>query len=64
MEQLQTDLEVWLAKYNEQRAHSGRYCYGKTAIQTFREPLHIAVDKTISASGISDSQQPVLSTVR
>lgn len=28
VEELQTDLEAWLAKYyNEQRPHSGRYCY-------------------------------------
>jgi len=61
VEELQTDLDAWLAKYNEQRPHSGRYCYGKTPMQTFRETLHIAVDKTIRASEPSDSQQPILS---
>ncbi|MBC6408361.1 MAG: transposase [Rhodobacteraceae bacterium] len=30
VEELQTDLDVWLAKYNAQRPHSGRYCHGKT----------------------------------
>ena len=62
VEELQTDLDVWLAKYNEQRPHSGRYCYGKTPMQTFRETLNIAVDKTIRACEPSDSRQPILST--
>ena len=64
VEELQTDLDVWLAKYNEQRPHSGRYCYGKTPMQTFRETLHIAVDKTIRGSDQSDGQQPILCAVR
>ena len=54
LEELQTDLDEWLAKYNEHRPHSGRYCYGKTPMQTFRETLHIAVEKTIQ-SDVSDS---------
>lgn len=54
LEELQTDLDEWLAKYNEHRPHSGRYCYGKTPMQTFRETLHIAVEKTIQ-SDLSDS---------
>ena len=62
VEELQVDLDAWLAKYNEQRPHSGRYCYGKTPMQTFRETVHIARDKTIRASETSDSQQPILST--
>ena len=61
VEKLQTDLDAWLAKYNEQRPHSGRYCYGKTPMQTFRETLHIAVEKTIKTHDPSDSAQPILS---
>ena len=30
VEEMQTDLDAWLARYNEQRQHSGRHCYGKT----------------------------------
>ena len=62
VEELQTDLDYWLAKYNEQRPHSGRYCYGKTPMQTFRETVHIAVEKTIRTPELSDSNQPALST--
>ncbi len=62
VEELQVDLDAWPARYNEQRPHSGRYCYGKTPMQSFRETLHIARDKTIMASDPSDSRQPILST--
>ena len=61
VEELQTDLDAWLAKYNEQRSHSGRYYYGKTPMQTFRETLHVAVEKTIKTHDPSDSAQPILS---
>ena len=30
LEELQVDLDAWLEKYNRERPHSGRYCYGKT----------------------------------
>jgi hypothetical protein len=55
VEELQTDLDLWLNKYNQQRPHSGKYCYGKTPMQTFRETQHIAVEKTIPAPQLSDS---------
>ena len=61
VEELQTDLDAWLTRYNEQRPHSGRYCYGKTPMQTFRETLHIAVEKTIKTHDKSDSAKTILS---
>ena len=48
IEQLQADLDEWLRYYNEERPHSGRYCYGcagKTPMQTFREAKHLADEK-------------------
>lgn len=33
--ELQTDLEEWLHSYNEERVHQGRWCYGRTPMQTF-----------------------------
>ena len=47
IDELQADVEVWLNEYNEQRPHSGEYCYGKTPLQTFLEALHIAKQKMI-----------------
>jgi hypothetical protein len=35
LDELQTDLNAWLTWYNAERIHAGRYCYGKTSLQTF-----------------------------
>jgi transposase InsO family protein len=47
IEQLQADLDEWLRHYNEERPHSGRYCYGKTPMETFREAKHLADEKML-----------------
>ncbi len=39
---LQADLDTWLVHYNNQRTHSGRFCYGKTPIDTFSQSKHLA----------------------
>jgi transposase InsO family protein len=44
---LQQDLDTWMAYYNNERPHSGRYCYGKTPMQTFRESLTLARQKML-----------------
>lgn len=43
--ELQTDLDSWLHYYNFERTHSGRYCFGKTPIQTFREARTLVKQK-------------------
>src|SRR5919106_2260943 len=35
IEALQRDLDAWLGEYNERRPHQGRWCFGKTPMQTF-----------------------------
>lgn len=45
--ELQEDLDLWLKDYNEQRTHSGKYCYGKTPMQTFEETKHLAQEKML-----------------
>src|SRR6185437_9735607 len=47
IEQMQQDLDQWLRYYNEERTHSGKYCYGKTPIQTFIDSVHLAKEKRI-----------------
>ena len=47
LETLQADLDDWIQYYNEQRPHSGRYCYGKTPMQTFIESLTLAKEKLL-----------------
>ena len=54
IEELQTDVDFWLMKYNNERPHSGKYCYGKTPMQTFNETLHIAKEKSISEQYVED----------
>lgn len=48
LELLQQDLNEWLEYYNHQRPHSGRYCYGKTPMETFDESLPLAKQKMLS----------------
>ncbi len=48
--QLQADLDSWMTSYNEQRPHQGRWCYGKTPMQTFFDSKTIAREKTLSAA--------------
>lgn len=46
LEELQQDVDLWLFNYNNHRSHSGKYCYGKTPMQTFLDSKHIAVEKS------------------
>jgi transposase InsO family protein len=47
--ELQADLDQWMRSYNEVRPHQGRWCYGKTPIQTFDDTLPLAKEKMIAA---------------
>ncbi len=47
IEELQQDLDVWIDQYNHDRPHSGKYCFGKTPIQTWEESLHLAKEKLL-----------------
>jgi len=56
LEELQTDLDEWMRRYNKFRPHSGKYCYGKTPLQTFLDSKHIALDKNCDSLAVqSDS---------
>jgi len=46
VQELQKDVDLWLFEYNNHRAHSGKYCYGKTPMQTFLDSKHIAIEKS------------------
>lgn len=47
IEELQTDLDQWLHTYNYDRTHSGKYCFGKTPMQTFHDSKHLAQEKRL-----------------
>jgi len=47
--ELQADLDEWIRGYNEARPHQGRWCFGKTPMQTFLDAIPIAKEKMIAA---------------
>ena len=49
LEQLQADLDDWMEYYNNERTHSGRYCYGKTPMQTFVDSKSLALAKQLNS---------------
>jgi hypothetical protein len=49
IDELQADLDLWIAEYNERRPHQGRWCFGKTPMQTFLDALPLAKEKLMAA---------------
>ena len=47
LDALQTDVDEWVRHYNEARTHSGKYCFGKTPMQTFVDSKHLAINKQL-----------------
>lgn len=54
IEELQEDVEKWVKEYNEERPHSGKYCYGKTPWQTFQESKHLAQAKMLDEMNLTE----------
>ena len=54
IEELQKDLDSWLEEYNNKRTHSGKYCYGKTPMQTFLESKHLAFEKMLDKQHLTE----------
>lgn len=48
LDELQRDLDIWIKQYNEQRTHTGKYCFGKTPMQTFQDTLPLAKEKQLN----------------
>jgi transposase InsO family protein len=49
IDELQADLDVWIAEYNEARPNQGRWCFGKTPMQTFLDAMPMTKEKMIAA---------------
>jgi hypothetical protein len=45
------DLDEWIEEYNEARPHQGRWCFGKTPMQTFLDAMPMTKEKMIAANG-------------
>lgn len=50
LEELQADLDAYLEHYNWERPHQGRWCYGKTPMQTFLDSVPLAKEKMLAAA--------------
>lgn len=64
LEELQRDVDEWITFYNRERPHTGRYCYGKTPMQTWRDSLHLAkakqLDQYVEEKGTNQTQPDTL----
>ncbi|RKK01153.1 IS481 family transposase, partial [Pseudoroseomonas wenyumeiae] len=49
IDELQRDRDAWLAEHNEARSHQGRWCYGKTPMQTFLAASPLVQEQTLQA---------------
>jgi hypothetical protein len=47
IEEMQVDLDLWINQYNHERTHSGKYCFGKTPMETFMSSKNLATQKRI-----------------
>jgi len=55
LDELQADLDNWLDEYNQSRPHSGKYCFGKTPMQTFLDSLPLAKEKVLNKTAQTNS---------
>jgi winged helix-turn helix protein/integrase-like protein len=77
IDELQADLDVWIHEYDGARPHQGRWCFGKTPMQTFRtrqclalRVFHFAASRgRVTLRGIprnevrQDFEQPVVAQI-
>ena len=57
LDELQDDLDTWLLEYNENRPHSGKYCFGKTPLATFTDSIPLAKEKMLNLNLQTENQQ-------
>ena len=48
LDELQNDLDVWIAHYNNERTHQGKMCCGRTPMATFEDGKRISREKSIA----------------
>jgi hypothetical protein len=60
---LQADLDSWIQYYNTERPHSGRYCYGKTPMQTFTDSIPLDKEKMIDQLFNPINPEQLLNTI-
>lgn len=65
VEELQTDLDLWLTSYNHRRTNQGKNCKGRTPMQTFIKDKYLAIEKNLTAKELdkSDSENTIVTDV-
>jgi len=62
LDELQVDADDWIRMYNEERTHSGKYCYGKTPMTTFIGARGLVeskmLDRSLAGSAVSQTAGP------
>jgi hypothetical protein len=48
LEELQSDLDVWIDSYNHERTHQGKMCCGRTPMATFEDGKRICREKSLN----------------
>lgn len=59
IEALQEDVDAWVTSYNTERTQSGKYCYGKTPMQTFLDSVTLAQAKRLDRTQLTSEQNQV-----
>ena len=52
------DLDLWMREFNEARPHQGKWCFGKTPMQTFLDALPLAREKSLQVTAGEQSTAP------
>jgi hypothetical protein len=50
IDDLQADLDAWMREFNEARPHQGKWCFGKTPMQTYLDALPLAREKSLQVA--------------
>jgi len=59
LDDLQADVDSWIREYNEDRPHSGKYCFGKTPSQTLLDAKHLSDEKQLDRMPAGTSSDEV-----
>jgi hypothetical protein len=55
IDELQSDLDAWVKEHNGTRPHQGRWCYGKTQMQTFFDALPVCEGEIVAGRVTPDT---------
>lgn len=63
LDEWQADVDEWLHIYHEQRTHSGKYCFGKTPMQTLIDSRQLALNRQLESLYDGAHSRPSLETL-